>query len=135
MKWHADKCTEDGALKHLTDGKALKAFDEKYPEFGLDPRNVRLGLTSDGFNHFVNMSNTYSIWLVMLVPNKPPWMSMKQSYIMLSLIILDPSSPGMKIDIYLEPLILELKELRDVEVPTYDATFKRYTMRAVLSEQ
>jgi hypothetical protein len=58
---------------------------------------------------------------------------MKQSFFMLSLIILGPSSPEMKIDIYLEPLILELKELWDVGVPTYDASSKcNFTMRAAL---
>lgn len=51
---------------------------------------------------------------------------MKQASIMLSLIILSPSAPGMKIDVYLEPLISELKELWDVGVPTYDPATKGY---------
>jgi hypothetical protein len=37
------------------------------------------------------------------------WISMKQSSIMLSLIIPDPSAPRMKIDVYLELLISELE--------------------------
>jgi len=134
MKWHYDQRTKDGVLRHPADGESWKTFDERYPEFALDPRNVRLGLASDGFNPFGNMSNSYSTWPVMLVPyNLPPWMSMKQASIMLSLIIPGPSAPGMKIDVYLEPLISELKELWDVGVPTYDATTKGYfTMRAAL---
>jgi hypothetical protein len=134
MKWHYDQRTKDGVLRHPADGKSWKTFDERYPEFALDPRNVRLGLASDGFNHFGNMSNSYSTWPVMLVPyNLPPWMSMKQASIMLSLIIQGPSAPGMKIDVYLESLISELKELWDVGVPTYDAATKGYfTMCAAL---
>ena len=39
----------------------------------------------------------------------------------LSMIISDPDSPGDAIDIYLQPLIEELKELWEVGVETYDA--------------
>jgi len=61
-----------------------------------DSRNVRLGLTADGFNPFGNMST----WPVMLVPyNLPPWMCMKQTPFILSLVIPGPSSPGMDIDV------------------------------------
>ena len=58
---------------------------------------------------------------------------MKQPFSMLSLIIPSSSSPEMKIDVYLEPLILELKELWDVGVPTYDASSKcNFTMHVAL---
>lgn len=87
MKWHADKRTKDGVLRHTADRLAWKEFDERYLEFAFDPRNVRLGLSSDGFNPFGNMSTSYSTWPVMLVPyNLPPWMCMKQPSQMLSLI-------------------------------------------------
>ncbi|XP_062170410.1 uncharacterized protein LOC133876141 [Alnus glutinosa] len=133
-KWHADKRTKDGVLRHPADGLAWKEFDERYPEFASDPRNVRLGLSSDGFNPFGNMSTSHSTWPVMLIPyNLPPWMCMKQPSQMLSLIIRGPHSPGMKIDVYLEPLISELKELWDVGLSTYDASSKsNFTMRAAL---
>jgi len=119
MKWHADKRTKDGVLRHPANGLAWKEFDERYLEFASDPRNVRLGLSSDIFNPFGNMSTSHSTWPVMLVPyNLPPWMCMKQPSQMLSLIISGPRSPGMKIDVYLEPLISELKELWDVRLST-----------------
>jgi hypothetical protein len=58
---------------------------------------------------------------------------MKQPYFMLSLIISSPSSPGMKIDIYLQPLISELKELWEVGVSTFDVSVKKkFMMRAAL---
>jgi hypothetical protein len=77
-----------------------------------DSRNVRLGLTPDGFNPFGNMSTSHSTWSVMLVPyNLPPWMCMKQTSFILSQVISGPSSPGMDIDVYLQPLIDELLEL------------------------
>ncbi|XP_062162205.1 uncharacterized protein LOC133869265 [Alnus glutinosa] len=134
MKWHAHGRTKDGVLRHPADGEAWKTFDSCYPDFASDPRSVRLGLSSDGFNPFGNMSTTHSTWPVMLIPyNLPPWMCMKQPYFMLSLIISGPSSPGMKIDVYLQPLISELKELWEVGVSTFDVSVKKkFTMRAAL---
>jgi hypothetical protein len=73
MKWHAQGRTKDGLLSHPADGEALKALDSRYPIFTSDPRNVRLGLASNGFNPFGNMSSSHSTWPEMLVPyNLPP---------------------------------------------------------------
>ncbi|CAA7045096.1 unnamed protein product [Microthlaspi erraticum] len=44
MTWHAIASNSDGKLRHPRDGLAWKAFDQKYPEFASDPRNVKLGL-------------------------------------------------------------------------------------------
>jgi hypothetical protein len=49
---------------------------------------------------------------------------MKQMSFILSLIIPGPSSPGMDIDVYLQPLINELQELWNVGVSTFDASKK-----------
>jgi hypothetical protein len=134
MRWHDQGRTKDGILRHPADGEAWNAFDSRYPDFASDPRNVRLGLASDGFNPFGNMSTSHSTWPVMLVPyNLPPWMCMKQPYFMLSLIIPGPSAPGQNIDVYLAPLISELKELWEVGVQTFDVTLKKkFTMRSAL---
>jgi hypothetical protein len=119
MKWHAQGRTKDGVLRHPADGEAWKAFDSRYPIFASDPQNVRLGLASDGFDPFGNMSSSHSTWPVMLVPyNLPPWMCMKQPYFMLSLIIAGPTAPGHNIDVYLAPLVSELKKLWEVGVET-----------------
>ncbi|XP_057746393.1 uncharacterized protein LOC130965647 [Arachis stenosperma] len=116
----------DGYLRHPRDAEAWKEFDAKYPCFSNDPRNVRLALASDGFNPFGNMSTKYSIWPVILIPyNLPPWLCMKQTSFILSMIIPGPKMPGNDIDVYLEPLVDELKQLWD-GVETYDAN-KRTT--------
>lgn len=57
--------------------------------------------------------------------NLPPWMCMKQPYFMLALLIPGPISPGMNIDVYLHPLVAELKELWDAWVPTLDVFVKK----------
>ena len=80
--------------------------------FGIEPRNIRLGLSSDGFNPFGTNSSTWSSWPVLLMPyNLPPWMCMKQPYTILSLLIPGKFSPGQNIDIYLQSLIEELLDL------------------------
>ncbi|XP_020245186.1 uncharacterized protein LOC109823313 [Asparagus officinalis] len=125
---------KDEILRHPADGKAWKDFDEKHPEFALDPRNVRLGLASDGFNPFRTMSIAHSTWTVILINyNLPPWMCLKVEYFMLSLLIPGPQSPGNNIDIYLQPLIDELKELWEVGLLTYDASIKQsFKLRVAL---
>ena len=65
-------------------------------------KNVRLGLRLDGFNPFGNMSTSHSTWPIMIIPyNLPPWMCMKQTSFILSLIIPGPKSHEIDIDVYL----------------------------------
>jgi len=105
-----------------------------HQEFAKNSRNLRLGLASDGFNPFRTMSISHSTWPVMsMVYNLPPWMCMKSEYLILSLLIPGPRSPGNDIDIYLQPLIEELKELWEFGVETYDASRNQtFQMRAAL---
>ena len=95
---------------------------------------MTLGLSSDGFNPFRTMSISHRTWPVMLmIYNLPPWMCMKSEYSILSLLIPGPRSPGNDIDIYLQPLIDELKLLWDSTVETYDASRNEtFSMRAAL---
>nr|GEY04550.1 hypothetical protein [Tanacetum cinerariifolium] len=136
MTWHATgKCTEPGKMQHPVDGKAWKDFDTKYSDFAAEPRNVRLGLAADSFNPFSNLSQSYSIWPVILTTyNLPPWLCMKESYFMLTLLIPGPKSPGKDIDVYLRPLIDDLKVLwAKPGVETIDvATGLKFNMRAMV---
>lgn len=134
MRWHAEDDNKDGTLRHPRDGEAWKKFDTTFLEFSSDPRNVRLGLASDGFNPFGTMSTSHSIWPVILVPyNLPPWLCMKQPNFILSMIIPGPRAPGNNIDVYLQPLIKELKELWSDGVDTFDSSKNEmFRMRAAL---
>ncbi|XP_074288837.1 uncharacterized protein LOC141613988 [Silene latifolia] len=121
MTYHADKRRKDGYLRHPADGSTWKEFDSLYPLFANEPRNVRLGLASDGFNPFRTMSVCHSTRPVVFVNyNLPPWMFMKPEYFMLSLLIPGLEGPGNNIDVYLRPLIEELKDLWNVGLETYD---------------
>ncbi|KAF5450521.1 hypothetical protein F2P56_030861 [Juglans regia] len=135
MRWHKDAHVDDPtSMRHPADSRVWKDFDNKYVAFSHDPRNVRLGLASDGFNPFNNMSRPYSIWPVLLVPyNLPPWSCMKDPYTMLSLLIPGPKSPGNDIDVFLRPLVDELKELWEEGIRTFDAySGQMFTLHAAL---
>ena len=56
LRWHEEERSNDWKLRHPADGLAWKDFDRVHPDFTLDCRNVRLGLSSDGFNSFQTMS-------------------------------------------------------------------------------
>ena len=118
---------------HPCDGEAWKHFNECHPSFAADPRNVRLGLSSDGFTPFGQSAHPYSCWPVIVTPyNLPPGLCMKSQYMFLTLIIPGPKNPGQNIDLYLQPLIDELKQLWDVGVNNYEA-FKKQTFHMCYS--
>ena len=61
------------------------------------------------------------------------WMCMKEAYMFLSVIVPGPNNPKNKIDVFLQSLIVELKQLWDVGVQTYDVSRKHnFQMRAAL---
>lgn len=124
MRWHKEKRIKtDGVLRHPAEAKSWKDFDRLHENFAHDPRNVRLGLAIDGFNPFENKSNSYTMWPVLLVPyNLPLWKIMNPSYTMMSLLIHVSTAPGKDIDVYLHPLINELKCLWNEGMEVYDAS-------------
>ena len=59
MRWHAERekpevvdPEKEKMLRHPSDASKWKALDLEYPEFGNDPRNLRLGASADGLNLF-----------------------------------------------------------------------------------
>jgi len=122
MRCHSSGSTNEVILRHPRDSKAWKTFDFKHPQFASDPQNVRLGLAMDGFNPYGNLSTSHNIWPVVLIPyNLPPWMCMEQISFILSMIIPGKRAPGNDIDVYLQPLIEELKELWNTGIKTFDS--------------
>lgn len=61
MSWHK-KIRPEGVLTHPSDGEAWKHLDRSDPPFAADARNVRLGLSTDGFNPFGHSAIPYSCW-------------------------------------------------------------------------
>ena len=134
LTWHSNHKSQDGKMRHPVDSLAWDLIDRKWSSFASDPRNLRLGLAADGFNPFANLSSTYSCWPVMLVTyNLPPWLCMAKDNVMLTLLIPGPKQPGNNIDVYLEPLVDDLKELWSNGVEAYDAASNsKFILKAIL---
>jgi len=107
MRWHHENKQDDGLLRHPSDGKSWKHFDNVYPDFAADPRHIGLGLCSDGFTPYVQASaSPYSCWPVFLTPyNLLPEMCMTKPYMFLTCLILGPTNLTKKIDVYLQLLM------------------------------
>ncbi len=91
----------------------METIDITWPNFTADLHNIKLGLTLDGVNPYVDLFTNQSTWLVLFVNyNLPPWLTTKRFFVMLTLLI-----PGKEfvrnenIDVYLEPLLEELEIL------------------------
>ena len=125
---------KEGEINHPSDAKAWKHLNSVYPDFASNPRNVYLGLCTDGFSPFGMSGRQYSLWPVFLTPyNLPPEMCMEKELLFMSILIPGPKHPKRSLDVFLQPLIEELKELWSTGVQTYDCSTKtNFTMRAVL---
>jgi len=135
MVWRARHDMEnDDVMRHCSDSLAWKYFNKMHPSFASECRNVRLDLCADGFQPFGQSGRQYSSWPVIITPyNLPPWMCMKEEYMFLSIIVLGLSNPKDKLDVFLQPLVAELKDLWEVGVETYDVASKQnFIMRAAL---
>ena len=67
----------------------------------------------DGVNPYSLQNTKYYVWNVVVINNNiPPWLFMKNKHLMLALIV--PHRRQVKnMDVYLQPLVDELKELWD----------------------
>ena len=75
----------------------------------------------DGINPYSLQNTNYSVCLVLVINNNiPTWLSVKNEHLILALIV--PSRRQVKnMDVYLQPLVDELKELWD-GINVYDVS-------------
>jgi len=112
LTWHADERNCEGMLHHSAYSSQWKNINHLYLDFGKEATNLRLGLAIDRMNPFGSLRNQHNLWFVLLVSyNLPPWLCMKQKYMMLSMIIFGPGQLRNDIDVYLNPLIGDLTNL------------------------
>jgi hypothetical protein len=127
MRWHKEgKCdSEDpNIMLYPADTKAWEALDHFDLEFARDPRSVRLGLSTDGFQSHSEASSPYSCWSVFIMPyNLPPNKCLKQGFVFLAHVIPCPKEPRKQMNIFLHPLMEEMKELWQ-GVDAYDSHLK-----------
>ncbi|KAK9050828.1 hypothetical protein SSX86_030202 [Deinandra increscens subsp. villosa] len=122
LTWHAVHHRQLGKMIHPSEGRAWEHFDSVFPDFAQETRNIRLGLCTDGFSPNSSKGAPYSCWPVFItVYNLPPWLALKERYIQIPLIIPGPKNPTHNLDVFLQPLIEELKLLFTDGIETYDA--------------
>ncbi|WZZ87793.1 hypothetical protein YC2023_116372 [Brassica napus] len=133
MRWHGEH-NSNREIAHPSDAKAWQHFQSVYPNFASERRNVYLGLSTDGFNPFGSHGRQYSLWPVIVTPyNLPPSLCMKREFLFLTILVPGPAHPKRSIDVYLQPLIHELKMLWAEGVEVYDISARQnFIMRAVL---
>ncbi|KAL4021239.1 hypothetical protein IC575_020033 [Cucumis melo] len=60
LTWHARKREVNDPLQHPKDALSWKKIHNLWPEFGSEPRNLRLALSTDGVNPHGDLSSRYS---------------------------------------------------------------------------
>jgi hypothetical protein len=71
-------------------------------------------LATDGFTPFNMTAASYSCWHVIAIPyNLPLSLYMKYEFMFLCLVIPRLEHPGVRMNVMLQPLIEELKKLRE----------------------
>jgi hypothetical protein len=115
MRWHKEgkRDSEDpDIMLHPTDTEAWEALDYFDPKFVKDSRSICLGLSTDGFQPHSEASSPYSWWPVFVMPyNLPPNKYLKQGFVFLVLVIPGPKKLRKQMNIFLRPLMEEMKEL------------------------
>lgn len=138
MTWHASNISEDGKMRGPYDSPQWEHIREKHVEFESDSRNIHLGLCADGVNPHSQKRSTHSLCPVMLLNyNIPPWLTIKNNFMMLCLLIPGPDAiTADNIDVFLAPLIEELRTLWEEGIMCTDAARwrgeARFTLKAML---
>jgi hypothetical protein len=128
--WHDEVRKElnykkDGKFRHPADAVQWGNINNHFPWFD-NARSIQFAMSTDGMNPFRNQSSTHSTWpVVQSLYNLPPWLCKKQKYMMLTILVSRPKQPGDHIDVYLRPLVDDLKILWKPGVPEVWDEYKR----------
>ena len=116
LRFHQDHPNlDETVMKSVADSPAWKHITSEHvdPSFGLEKRNLRLGLSLDGVNPFPHSNTTHSTWpVLLLIYNLPPYLVTKKFFIQLCILISGKNSPTSEnIGVFIEPLMEELQLL------------------------
>jgi hypothetical protein len=127
MRWYHEgkrESEDPDIMSHPADSEAWQTLDHFDPEFARDPRSVRLGLSTDGFQPHSIDSHPYSCCPVFMMPyNLPPDKFLKEGFIFLALVIRGPKESKKQMNICLQPLFKEVKNLW-LGIDAYDSHLK-----------
>jgi hypothetical protein len=113
MRWHKEgERGNNNVMVHPIDGEAWMALENFDPDFARDARNVRIRLVTDSFTPFIENAASYSCWPVFAIPyNLRLTLCKKYEHMFICLIIPGPDNPGPQLNVMMQPLIEELKQL------------------------
>jgi hypothetical protein len=75
-------------MRLIVDSPAHSFIENQWPIFANEPRNIRLGMATDGISPFGTIRTKYSLWpVVMINYNIPQWLAIKKGHLFLTLII------------------------------------------------
>jgi hypothetical protein len=111
MTWHIGNMNIDGKMHFVPNSKAWHQIDAIYSKFATKPKNVRLGLTTNGVNSYGEKNNNWLTRPILIQNyNLPPWLVTKRFFILLYLIIPGPKNvKNIKINVYVAPLLRNYK--------------------------
>jgi hypothetical protein len=135
MRWHKEGKRDSEYLDimlHPVNSEAWEALDHFDLEFARDPKSVRLGLSTDGFQPHSETISSYSYWPVFVMPyDLSPNKCLKSGFIFFALAIPGPKEPNKQMNVFLHSLMEEMKELWQ-GVNAYDSHLKyRFNLRVV----
>jgi hypothetical protein len=85
-------------------------------------------------NPFAERNSKHNTWPVILtIYNLPPWLCQKQKYLLLTILISGPTQLGVDMDVFLEPLMEDIKKLWEEDVAMWDEFHKEpFTLKAMV---
>jgi hypothetical protein len=109
---HASNRSYLGVMRIQKDSIAMNYIDDTWPDKFKDKvLGLRLSIAMDGVNPHSLQNTNYSIWPVVVInSNTPPWLSVKNEHLMLTIIVLGRRQVK-RMNVYLQPLINEFKKL------------------------
>ena len=116
----------------------MKHIEDTWPEKFKDKiQSLRLSIAMDGVNPYSLQNTNYFVWpLVVINNNIPPWFSVKNEQLRFALIVPDRRQVK-NMDIYLQPLVDELKALWDginvYDVSRFIAAERSFTLYDIYS--
>ena len=94
------------------DSITMKHIEDTWPEkFKDEVQSLWINIAMDGVNPYSLQNTNYYVWLVVVINNNTlAWLSVKNANIMLARIV-HARRQAKNMDVYLQPLVDELKEL------------------------
>jgi hypothetical protein len=91
-------------------------------------------VSTDGMNPFAERSSKHNTWpMILTIYNLPPWLMQKRKYLLLTILISRPTQPGVDMDVFLEPLMEDMKILWETGVQILNEYRKEsFTLRAII---